>query len=78
MSDCDHSSRMNEDYESEDESDDDVELGEWQPGDGICPSVSEFNAVYESSFRSWRSAAQAGAQLVTLAQVYLDQFLKIL
>jgi hypothetical protein len=33
-------------------------MGSGPPGDGVCPSISQFNAVYQASYNAWRSTAR--------------------
>jgi hypothetical protein len=40
---------------NDDSSSEDDFLGEWHPGDGVCPSTSQFHACYEASYQTWSS-----------------------
>lgn len=46
----------------EDEDEDEDENDQWYPGDGICPSTSQFNTVYQASYDAWCPAAPRQTQ----------------
>lgn len=43
---------------SDEDTNSEYDLGLWNPGDGVCPSASEFNAVNEASYEAWCAAAR--------------------
>lgn len=64
---------------SDEETSSDDDYGEWSPDDGICPSTSQFNAVYQASYNSWRSSAWKQSQCGTPDPFrQMDAFLDLL
>lgn len=51
---------------------------EWYPGDGICPSISQFNCVYQLSYNDWSSAASKTTQCDPSNPLYIEAFLDVL
>ena len=48
---------------------------EWYPGDGICPTESQFLSCFRSSFRFWSQAATSHAETAKSHEAYLKAFL---
>jgi hypothetical protein len=65
-----------EEYPSEDEYSD--EGGNYSPGDGICPSTSQFNAVYNASYESWTSPTSETFLDRSTQLLCIDSFLELL
>ncbi|PWY87336.1 hypothetical protein BO94DRAFT_465922 [Aspergillus sclerotioniger CBS 115572] len=53
--------------------DDEEDPVEWSPGDGVCPSSSEFLAQYRASFGIWSHAARSdnSGSIVAILEVFL-------
>ena len=55
----------------------DEDHGKWSPGDGVCPSTSHFNMVYQSAYNTWCSAASKTARCDTINPLLSETFLNM-
>jgi len=69
---------LEQDKPSDEETTSDEDNGGWYPGDGVCPSASQFNAVYQTSYDSWHSAASRPTHNATSNRCYMEAFLDLL
>jgi hypothetical protein len=51
---------------------------EWGPGDGICPSTSQFHMCYKAHFNNWRMAALTRPERSRSISFYIEAFLNLL
>ncbi|KAJ5608705.1 hypothetical protein N7528_009272 [Penicillium herquei] len=65
--------RHSDDSESEEDN-----IGEWFPGDGVCPSVSQFNSYFNSSYGIWSNAAVPNPGVFNSASIHIKPFLDLL
>ena len=71
-------SEGNDTSNEDDEDDEDDEGDEWYPGDGICPSTSQFNMIYQASYDAWCSAALRKTQNGVADLLCIEDFLNLL
>ncbi|PLN84980.1 hypothetical protein BDW42DRAFT_198856 [Aspergillus taichungensis] len=59
-----------------DETDSEVDMT-WAPGDGVCPSTTEFNHCWQSKRDEWGQASSAYREEFHTLQYYLEPFLNL-
>jgi hypothetical protein len=69
---------MSHEEDDNDEDDDDEDYN-WYPGDGICPSTSQFNMVYQASYDAWCSPSARQTRSGGVANTFcIESFLDLL
>ncbi|KAJ6020400.1 hypothetical protein N7540_005904 [Penicillium herquei] len=63
---------------SDDSESDEDDIGEWSPGDGVRPSVSQFNSYFNNSYGVWRNSTLAHPVVLDSASIHIKSFLDLL